>query len=915
MSVTASVGPISGIDYGSLINGLISLDQQPIDQLSTRLGNLTNQQNALTDLSTQMTALKISAANFTSSSIFRSAAATSANPNVVTATAGVGTPTGTYSFNVQRLASASQMVTQGFANTTTALGLSGNIVMQLGGGVLNDPAKLTQLNGGSGVARGSIRLTDASGASTIVDLSHAVDINDVVNAINSSGTTSVLASVDGDHLKLTDSSGGTGSLAVTNVGGTTTASDLGLTGASSGGVLTGASLTKMNGATSLDSLNDGLGVRNAGILSDFSIATGSATIPVSLNGAKTVGDVIAKINSLGQSSGITAAISADGNGITLTDQNGGPVTVSALNGSMAAADLGIQGTSAGGTLAGDRITSSLEGPLLKNLNGGNQGQSGEVTPIPGTITINSTTVDLSAARSLDDVIQAINNSGAGVTAALDNAGTGLTLSSNAPSFSVADGSGNLASFLHISGTSTSSATGSALSSGDLHLAYASQNTLLSNLNGGSGVTTGQVRFTDGNGKALTLDFTGNTVNTLGDVISKINSAGLALSARINDTGDGILLTQTGGTLAATVQDIGTGTMAQNLGLSGTFSANQMNGSQQKTIAIASTDTLNDVAKKINDAGVGVAASVLNDGSGGTPYRLSLSSRNSGQAGRLVFDGSAAGLNMTTLVQGQDAVMIYGGNANGTGGLLATNHTNTFTGLVPSLAVTLTGVGNSTITVNNDPSKITDAVQTFVDNYNKVISTIATDTAFNAQDQTQNGILFGNSTVQQLQNAMGQFIARSFSGVGSFRTITAMGITVNQDGTLSLDTSALSQVLATNPDDVRNFFTTNTKAVAADLTTNPPTAAQPAVEGFGATLSDMVTRYTDAQVGILFTASDAITNQETQLKKQQTDLATLLVAKRNRLTQQFANLESTIAGLKNQGTALNSLTATTSSSKS
>ncbi|HWB99565.1 MAG TPA: flagellar cap protein FliD N-terminal domain-containing protein, partial [Bryobacteraceae bacterium] len=125
MSVSASIGPISGIDYGSLINGLIALDQEPIDQLSTRLGTMDQQNNALTSLSTQMTALKISAASFSSTSIFRSATATSANPSVVTATAGVGTPTGTYSFNVQRLASASQMVTQGFSNTTTALGLSG----------------------------------------------------------------------------------------------------------------------------------------------------------------------------------------------------------------------------------------------------------------------------------------------------------------------------------------------------------------------------------------------------------------------------------------------------------------------------------------------------------------------------------------------------------------------------------------------------------------------------------------------------------------------------------------------------------------------------------------------------------------------------------------------------------------------
>ena len=150
-------------------------------------------------------------------------------------------------------------------------------------------------------------------------------------------------------------------------------------------------------------------------------------------------------------------------------------------------------------------------------------------------------------------------------------------------------------------------------------------------------------------------------------------------------------------------------------------------------------------------------------------------------------------------------------------------------------------------------------------------------------------------------------------MGQFRTAAALGISVGQDGTLTLDTDALNQALTTSPDDVRTFFTTNTKAVAADLTTTPPTAAQPAVEGFGAVLTDLVTRYNDSQVGILFTASDAITNTETQLKTQQTNLATLLADKRNRLTEQFANLESTIAGLKSQGNALSSLSSTTKSS--
>src|ERR1043165_8081284 len=100
MSVSTSIGPISGIDYGKLITGLVGLEQKPIDDITTRLKKLDDQNTALQGLATLMTGLKISSASFVSSSIFRAANATSANPNVATASAGIGTPVGNYSFNV-----------------------------------------------------------------------------------------------------------------------------------------------------------------------------------------------------------------------------------------------------------------------------------------------------------------------------------------------------------------------------------------------------------------------------------------------------------------------------------------------------------------------------------------------------------------------------------------------------------------------------------------------------------------------------------------------------------------------------------------------------------------------------------------------------------------------------------------------
>src|SRR5690606_26743938 len=101
------------------------------------------------------------------------------------------------------------------------------------GGFLDQSLSLDQFNGGQGVARGSIRITDRSGVSQNIDLRFAQTASDVVDAINSQDKLSVVAELSGDHFVLKDVSGSTsGKLTVSEVSGGTSASDLGLEGIS-----------------------------------------------------------------------------------------------------------------------------------------------------------------------------------------------------------------------------------------------------------------------------------------------------------------------------------------------------------------------------------------------------------------------------------------------------------------------------------------------------------------------------------------------------------------------------------------------------------------------------------------------------------------------------------------------------------
>ncbi len=77
---------------------------------------------------------------------------------------------------------------------------------------------------------------------------------------------------------------------------------------------------------------------------------------------------------------------------------------------------------------------------------------------------------------------------------------------------------------------------------------------------------GKFRITDGNGNSAVVDLTQDSDDTIGKVIREINTRGLAISARINNTGDGILIEKTSGTQALQVTEVDNGSTARALGL-------------------------------------------------------------------------------------------------------------------------------------------------------------------------------------------------------------------------------------------------------------------------------------------------------------------------------------------------------------
>ena len=335
---------------------------------------------------------------------------------------------------------------------------AGTITIGVGGGELSSTNNLADLNGGAGVRRGQFRITDRSGASTVVDISDAVTLQDVIKKINTSLDIQVQASAQGGHLVLTDTSGKTlDDLTVTDVGGGHSARDLGIAGNSNGTTtLTGTNVNQISRTTSLALLNDGNGVRSADANGDFSITPGDggAAITVNLATATDVGDVLDAINTAGAGR-VKADLSPDGSGIQLTDISGGggAMTIAALNNSQAAHDLGLD-TTGTGTITGRDLVAGLGTVLLSSLNGG-AGLAAGTIAIKDRADTASINVDLSGSTSVQDLLDKINNSGASVQASLNSAGDGIQIvdtSGGSGTLQIDDSTGTTAQDLGIAGT-------------------------------------------------------------------------------------------------------------------------------------------------------------------------------------------------------------------------------------------------------------------------------------------------------------------------------------------------------------------------------------------------------------------------------------------------------------------------------
>ena len=288
------------------------------------------------------------------------------------------------------------------------------------------------------------------------------------------------------------------------------------------------------------------------------------------------------------------------------------------------------------------------------------------------------------------------------------------------------------------------------------------------------------------------------------------------------------------------------------------------------------NNLNDLRDAINALGAGVSASVLNTGTGETPYYLSITASATGATTlELRETAGETGTNiLTSDNQGANAVFKLND-------LDVVKSDNTVSDVIPGLTfniISTTDVDESvTLTLASSRGTLANAISNFVSSYN------ALRTQVNAQVGEEAGLLSGDFIVREIMQNMRTLV--SYQGDGTISNLTDLGIEFDENGVMSFSQSdfySLSNAQVTAAFEFLGSATTGLGSMAASFTQ----------------ISDPIT-------GLIKTQQDQYDVADDRLNDQIIDLAGRIEYMQSSLSVKLQQADVLLAQLEAQQTMLES----------
>ena len=303
------------------------------------------------------------------------------------------------------------------------------------------------------------------------------------------------------------------------------------------------------------------------------------------------------------------------------------------------------------------------------------------------------------------------------------------------------------------------------------------------------------------------------------------------------------------------------------------------GSQTATINLTSaTNNLQGLASAINSAtdssgnSIPVTASVIT--AGNNENYLSVAANSPGATTLTLTEASAGGADFLTKTnQGADTDFTLDSN-------IPVDSTSTsINDVIPGLTFNILQAdtsANVNISLSSDPTQLSGALSTFVNDYNTLAGQVQ------AQMGTTAGPLAGDSAIYQIEGAMQQIV--SYQGSGAIQSLSDLGITMGDTGQMSLDSTVVSGLSSSQVQSAFTFLGSSTTGLAS--------------------LASNLTQLGDPVTGVIQSELTGDNQTDQDLQTQILTKSTQISQMQSNLQLQLAAADANIAALESQQNMLN-----------
>lgn len=210
-------------------------------------------------------------------------------------------------------------------------------------------------------------------------------------------------------------------------------------------------------------------------------------------------------------------------------------------------------------------------------------------------------------------------------------------------------------------------------------------------------------------------------------------------------------------------------------------------------------TLSTIRDAINTSSAAVSAAIINDG---TSDYLVLTADSSGAANTITVTGSVGfeDFNYSTGTPNSWTQAVEATSASvKVNGIAVTSTTNSISSAIEGVTLTLSkeSAGPTTLTVSKDYNSVTSSLNAFITAFNNANTTFKSLGNYNSETKTAS-TLTGDSTLRSVDSQLRSLLFTAAGKEGNaLQKLSDLGVSLQLDGTLKLDSSKLTAAINSN----------------------------------------------------------------------------------------------------------------------